>query len=414
MRSWLGNAGSMILATLLAIMVWFVAVNETNPLQEGTYPANGATIEAINTPQGLELVGGLRERLQVRLLAPKSFWDAIPTSEFRAFVDLKDLPPGIHSVPVEIVCAWCDENRARVVSMTPNQVAVRLEGTATREVEVQLNVIGEPALGYVLQRPVITPPTVTIRGPRSEVDAVAKIQGALFVNLARSTFERSVDVFALDKNGEEVKGVAVEPPRVSVRMPVEQEQGFRDMAISVVRDITPANGYWISNITVDPPTVTVNGPPALIKALPNSLQTSPLVEQNVTESFQRRLPIVVPDGVTLVGRNDPSVLVRVDVEVERSGRTIEKTPEVRNLGTGLTASIAPLRVQIILSGPIPELRKIDPDRDVRVVVDLAALGPGVHTVTPQVTVAAEDVQKRLVPERVEVTIATPTATPARP
>ena len=118
--------------------------------------------------------------------------------------------------------------------------------------------------------------------------------------------------------------------------------------------------------------------------------------------------------MTLVGRTDPSVLVKVDVEVERSGRTIEKTPEVRNLGAGLTASIAPSRVQVILSGPIPELRKIDGDRDVSVVVDLAGLGPGVYTITPQVNVAQDGLQKRLVPDRVEVTIAGATPTPTRP
>ncbi len=223
-----------------------------------------------------------------------------------------------------------------------------------------------------------------------------------------------MDVFAVDKNGDEVKGIAIEPPQVAVRIPVEQEQGFRDLAVTVVRDIQPSTGYWISNITVDPPTVTVNGPPALIKSLPNSLQTTPLTERDVTQSFQRRMPLVVPDGVTLVGRSDPSVLVKVDVEVERSGRTIEKTPETRNLAPDLTASVAPQRVQVILSGPIPELRKLDPDRDVNVVIDLAGLGPGVYTITPQVTVASDALQKRLVPDRVEVTISAGTPTPRRP
>ncbi len=414
MREWLGNAGSIILAGLLAVMVWFVAVNETNPLQEGAYPPSGAPIEAINMPTGLELYGSLRELAQVRLLAPKTFWDAIPSADFRAFVDLKDLEPGIHSLPVEVVCASCDENRARIVNITPKQVAVRLEATSQREMEVQLNIIGEAALGYALQRPIITPSQVTLRGPRSAIDSIAKVQGAIIVNSARAPVERTVDVFAVDKNGDEVKGIAIEPPQVAVRIPVEQEQGFRDLAVTVVRDIQPSTGYWISNITVDPPTVTVNGPPALIKSLPNSLQTTPLVERDVTQSFQRRMPLVMPDGVTLVGRSDPSVMVKVDVEVERSGRTIERTPEIRNLAPGLTASVAPQRAQVILSGPIPELRKLDPERDVNIVVDLAGLGPGVYTITPQVTVAPETLQKRLVPDRVEVTIAAGTPTPARP
>ena len=410
-RAWLGNAGSAILAIILALMVWFVAVNESNPLQEGVYPPGGIPIEAINTPAGLEIYGGVRDRAQVRLLAPKSFWDASPPSDFRAFVDLKDVETGIHSVPVELLCTWCEDNRVRIVSVTPKQIAVRLEERAMRGVEVQVSLIGEAALGYRLQRPIISPSQVVIKGPRSAVESVVQVQGSLFVNVTRSTFDRVVTVYALDQNNQEVKGISIEPPQVTVTVPVEQEQGFRDLAVAVVRDITPANGYWISNLTVQPSTVTVNGPPALVKSLPGSLQTQPIVEREVTQSFERRVPLVVPEGITVVGLSDPSVLVRVDVEVERSGRTIERAPQIRNLPPGATASLSPSRVQVILSGPIPQLRDLDPERDMSVFVDLAGLTPGVHSVPVQARVTPDSLQKRLVPERVEVTIVAPTPTP---
>jgi YbbR domain-containing protein len=411
-RTWLGNAGSAILAGILALMVWFVAINESNPLQEGAYPAGGIAIEAINMTPGLEIFGGLRDRAQVRLLAPRTFWESNPSSDFRVYVDLKDLEPGIHSVPVEILCAWCEENRVRIVSVTPKQIAVRLEERASRVVEVQMGIIGEAALGYNLQRPVVTPSHVTIKGPRSAIESVVQIQGAVVVNVARSSFDRVVSLYALDQSNQEVRGITIEPPQVTVRVPVEQEQGFRDLAVTVARDITPASGYWISNITVQPTTVTVNGPPTLIKSLPGSLQTQPITEQNVTESFERRVPLVVPDGVTIVGLSDPSVLVRVDVEVERSGRTVERVPQIRNLPPSYTATISPSRVQVILSGPIPELREVDPDTDMTVFVDLAGLTPGVHTLPVQVRVAPDTLQKRVVPESIEVTITAPIPTPS--
>jgi len=99
-------------------------------------------------------------------------------------------------------------------------------------------------------------------------------------------------------------------------------------------------------------------------------------------------------------------------------RTTGSAPSVRSTRrqkaqTSLVLG-APQRVQVILSGPIPELRKLDPDRDVNVVIDLAGLGPGVYTITPQVTVASDALQKRLVPDRVEVTISAGTPTPRRP
>lgn len=411
-RTFLGNAGSAILATVLALMVWFVAINETNPLQEGMFPPGGTVIEAINTPPGLDIVGGMRDRAQVRLLAPKSFWDSAPTADIRAYIDLKELEPGIHSVSVDVICAWCEESRARIVSVQPKQIAVRLEERATRGVEVQVSLIGEAAAGFSLQRPIITPSTVLIKGPRSAVESVVQVQGAVFVNVARSTFDRTVNVYTLDQNSQEVKGISIEPPQVNVRVPVEQEPGFRDVAVTVVRDITAASGYWISNITVQPSTVTVNGPPALIRSLPASLQTQPITERDVTQSFERRVPLVIPEGVTIIGLSDPSVLVRVDVEVERSGRTFERAPQVRNLGPGFSVNISPSRVQLFLSGAIPDLRKIDPDTDVSIFIDLAGLGPGVYAIPVQSRVSPDTLQKRVVPERIEVTITAPSPTPS--
>ncbi|MCW5854216.1 MAG: hypothetical protein KIT87_29380, partial [Anaerolineae bacterium] len=96
---------------------------------------------------------------------------------------------------------------------------------------------------------------------------------------------------------------------------------------------------------------------------------------------------------------------------ERSGRTIERVPQIRGLAPGATATLSPSRVQLILSGPIPQLRALDPDRDMSVFVDVAGLGPGVHTVPVQARVTPDSLQMRLVPERIEVTIVAPTPTP---
>ena len=412
-RALLGNAGSALLATLLAIMVWYVAVNETNPLQEGSYPAGGIAIEAINAPPGLEIVGGLRDRAQLRLVAPRSVWDNPPSGDLRAYVDLHNLDPGIHTVSVEVVCPWCEENRARLLNVTPKQIAVRLEERATREMDVQVNLVGDALVGFSLQTPSVAPAKVTLKGPRSAVESVAQVQATVIVNNPRADVERTVSVFPLAKDGATVAGVTLEPPRVTVSVPVEQEQGYRELAVSVVRDINPAGGYWISNITVDPSTVTVNGPPNIIKNLPSALQTEAVRAQDVTQSFEQRVPLLLPDGVTLVGLREPLITVRVDVQAETSGRTFERSVQARNTPPGLVAATSPAQVQVIVFGPIPKLREINPETDVKVYVDLSGLPAGSHTVVPRLDGIPTGLETRFIPDRLDVTL-TPIIPPTPP
>ena len=409
-RGFLGNTGSLILAFLLALLVWFVATSESNPLQEGLTPLGGVPIEAVNVPQGYELLGGLNDRAQVRLVAPRNSWDLISASDFRAYVDLANVEPGIRSVPVTVVCTRCAENRARIVGVTPKEVVVRLEPSAQREMDVQASVVGDAALGFVLQKPVITPAQVAVKGPRSAVEAVAQVQARMpLLTSPRADVERLVTLSALDKNGSVVSGVSIDPPQASVRVPVEQEQGYRELAVFVVRDITPANGYWISSITVSPSTVTVKGPPAFIKSLPGYLQTSPVSAKDVNQGFERSVPLVTPEGVSVVDPSSGSVTVTVGVDVERSGRTIDRPVLVRGLPTDWQATVSPARIQIVLSGPVADLGGVDSDTNIQAVVDVSGLQPGAQSLTPKVVGVPESLDRRVAPDKVEVTIVNPAA-----
>ncbi|MFN8499350.1 MAG: CdaR family protein [Anaerolineae bacterium] len=414
-RVLLSNASSLILAFVLALLVWFVATSESNPLQEGITPPGGVPIEAVNIPPGNELVGGMNDRVQVRLVAPRNSWDLISASDLRAYVDLKGVEPGIRSVPVTVVCSRCADNRARILGVTPKEVAVRLEQSAQREMDVQVGLLGDAALGFVLQKPIATPSQVSIKGPRSAVDSVAQVQARLpLLTSPRADVERLVTLSPLDKDGNTVTAVAVDPPQVTVRVPVEQEQGYRELAVSVARDITPANGYWISSITVSPTTVTVKGPPDKIKALPGYLQTQLVTATGVTQGFERNVPLVVQDGISVVDPPNGSVAVKVGVDVERSGRTIDRPVIVRGLPPDWQATVSPSRVQIVLQGPVADLNGVDNNTNIQVVLDASGLPPGTQTVAPKVVGVPESLDRRLAPDHVDVTITSPTPTVRTP
>jgi YbbR domain-containing protein len=189
--------------------------------------------------------------------------------------------------------------------------------------------------------------------------------------------------------------------------------GFRDVAVTARLTGQVASGYRISGITVDPPVVTVYGAPEVISRIPGYLETAPLDLENTKESLEVRLPLVAPEGVSLLMK-EPVVVVRVTVVPIEGSMTVRRPVEVQGLAPGLTATVAPEEVEVILNGPLPVLEELRPE-DVRVLVDLFNLTPGQYSREPQVVVTPSGVTVgAILPATVQVEISLPvTPTPGR-
>jgi YbbR domain-containing protein len=412
LRVLLDNLGSAFLALLLAFMVWVVAITEGNPVREGPYPEEGLPLEAVNLPQGLVLFEPITERVSVILRAPQNIWEQLDPGNFRAFVDLSGLDAGIHEVPVQIKCAVCDQRRITMLGTSPDKITVRLDEVMERQMQVAVEVLDNPALGYTYRLPEVTPRQVLVTGPRSQVEQVVKVTARLFLLGSKVDVERQVSVLPQDNQGHTVAKVEVVPATVAVRVPIVERRGYKEVSVKVVTVGSPYPGYYISNITAEPSTLTVFGQPVLLEEAPGVIETEPVDVTDAKATVEKRVGLVVPEGLSIL--NQPqSVLVRVEVSPILAGQTFEVPVRLRGLGAGLQAVPSPETVEVILSGPLPELQELQPG-DIQVLLDLADLGRGTFKVAP--TVIKPDTLKveSIVPEQVEVVISlasTPTVTP---
>jgi YbbR domain-containing protein len=145
--------------------------------------------------------------------------------------------------------------------------------------------------------------------------------------------------------------------------------------------------------------------------MPGYVETSSLDLSGASEDIEKKLGILLPPGVTLIG--EQSVQVKVGIAPIESSRTILYRPvEIIGLATGLDAHLSPQTVDIILSGPLPVL-DIMAISDVTVQVDLTGLTPGTYQLTPKVSIVQQNVKvESILPGTVEVIInSTITPTP---
>lgn len=403
---WWIDGRSAVLALLLAAVVWVVAVYEQDPPQAKEF--EGVSVKYINIGQGLELVGTPVQRVNVTARAPKSHWAAQPASPsiLEATVDLSGLGEGVHSVDVAVRSL---DKATMVMSRSPAHVVVRLEQRLSRQMGVRVNVADPNTvpLGYEASAPQVTPDQVTVSGPRTAVERVSEVVAELWLRGSKAAIEAPVALTAVDADGQPVSGVEISPPMATVRMDVSLLAEFRDVTIRADVPGAPASGYWVSRVTVEPATVTVQGRPEIIRQMPSVVSTAPVDVTGVKESFSRRVTLRLPEGVTVYSADTSghTVLVRVEVSPVIGGKTVQPKVQWLGLRSGNVVHISPDTIDVILSGPMPELQALQIE-DVRVVVNLFGLDPGRYQLKPTVQLPDGSNLKveRFAPEAVEVTI----------
>ncbi len=409
MLRWIwNNLGSMVLALTLAIAVWVVATYEENPSVKGLFP-EPIPIEVINKPEGMILWPEISEEVRVTIRAPRSSWENLSPNKFRAVIDLSGLTAGVHEVPVQVECL---DRAVKILEKKPDKIGIRLEERREKEVAVRVEIMDNPPLGYAARTPMAIPPTVKVSGPASMVDQVAEVVAQLYLRDARETVKRSVALSARNDTGEPVGWVEIEPAEVQVQVPIEPTPGFKDVAVRVIWEGQVARGYRIGNVSVSPSIVTVVGSPSAIEKIPGYLETAPIDISNAREDVVERVPLNLPEGVTVLG--EQGVLVEIKVTAIESSLTVHRKLTIQGLSPGLWATPSPDTVDVILSGPLPKLDALKPE-DVRVVLDLFELEPGTHKVKPDI-IAPEGLKvESVLPSTIEVEISvvppTPTPTP---
>jgi YbbR domain-containing protein len=414
MLRWLwSNLGSLLLAFILALAVWIVAVTNADPTE--TRELGPISIEYTGLRQGLLRVGEPPPTAGiVTVRAPLSVWEQIGSQNVALVVHLEGLEEGTHELAVE---TSVDVQPAQVSQWDPESISLTLERAATASLDIEVVAVGEPQLGFRTTSVSVSPEKAIILGPLSQVDQVTSIIATVNVLERRENFEVEVPLAAVDDSGNIIESVELDPDTTQVIVAIEPRERFR--LVSVVPNLEGEEqladgGYRLTDVSVTPEVITVfSSDPTALEGLPGFVLTSPFDLSGATGDLERRLSLDLPDGVSPV--EDQGVLVKVSISPVEGTITVNRLVEIRGLTDGLFAALSPDAVEIILNGPLPTLNSLQLE-DVRVIVDLLDLDVGVHQIPALIIIAPTDVENEPVfPSTIEITIsADPPPTPTPP
>lgn len=411
MRLLLNSVPTLLLALLLAVIIWATAVREPDPVETRRFTV---ALTPQTTPEQI-ILSPLPDSVQVQLEARQSVFNELDAGQISATVDLTGAPTRQEiQLPITLTPAL-DGNVVDDITLFPEEVTVELDRLVSRNLPVTPLVQGTTALGYMRGDASASPATVQVTGPESTLEQLAEAQASVFLDDARETVSVTRRPVLIDNSGNIVgasgSNIDINPGTVDVAVPIEERAGIRQRAVTPRWTGDPAPGYRLLSVTVEPSTVLVSGSPAMLDDI-ILVPTTEIDITGLTQNTDFGTTLVLPDGVAW---DDPQpITVSVEIEPITTSAVVTKPPEIVALGETLTATLSTNEVRVFLFGPLEILDTVKDD--VRVIVDLFGLGEGMHTVEPNVIIPVESIEARsLQPEQITVQItATEPITPALP
>ena len=201
----INNLGLKVLSIFLAFFIWLVVVNVSNPLVSSSREVtleieNDAVLTAarrayeISGKNTVTVVFDIHTRDEYKIRA----------SDFRAYIDLSELYDVTGSVPVKIE-VLNNNDIYKNVSSKPSVVRVKTEELQLKPFELQTDIQGQAADGYALNGVILSPETVEVEGPISQVRLINHVGVRIDIDGLTSDDQGKAKPVFYDANGNELE-----------------------------------------------------------------------------------------------------------------------------------------------------------------------------------------------------------------
>lgn len=395
-----GNLFRFLLSLVLAFGLWAFVTYQNDP--ETTRVIAGLTVSIENLEEDLEVVGD-PPTVDVTLQGPQSVITPLERESVLVSVDMDGLDStGTHEVNVDVDVP----SDVRIRDVVPETVAIEIDQMSSREdVPVTVADPEDVPQNYQVSSTTVEPETINLAGPERTLQQVDRAEVQVAVGGRTSNFSESVTPVLLDEDGEELNGVQIDPPEVSVTVTLDVRGQVRKVIPVVVGDDALEPGYELVRTTVLPTDeVVVDGPDEQLANI-FFVTTEPIDVTGWDESEMVRDVALdldrLPDEVELEQRT-----VHVSIEIRRQVHQREISDlsiNTMNVASGTSVELEQETATVVLEGSRTAVEAVEPD-DVTVFVNLANAEPGEYDLELRVIVPAQVQYREVDPAIIEAEV----------
>ena len=393
-----------LISVVIAFLVWLAIMNVSNPVITRTITnipvnvTNASYIESMNLSYAI--MSGF-ETVSVTVETNRSVVERLNVSNITANCDLTQIV-NMESDPVMVpVTVSVPGVSAAGVTVTPQNIQIRLEEMESRDFVI--NAVagsGAPARGFEVRSLTSNPEKLTIRGPKSMIERIDKVQAEVDVSNLRENTTVTGALHVYDRNGDELtesqmKSLTFSVNESAVFVDVTLYRILPDVDISAETYGEPAAGYQIGEVTVTPQTISVAGTDEALDDFREVGQRLFITEEShavdvsgASSDVEIRvnLPDYLPAGLRIAEGFSDTVVVTVKI-LEYNTKSLEietKAIDKQNLPTDMNAVFSSQVLDIRVKGTDSALSALTSD-DVIASVDLSGAETGTVMVPVSIT-----------------------------
>lgn len=320
----MNNLHLKLLALLSAIVLWFIVITVENTVYPFPEPVD---VEIMNLGSNLSLANNVPP-VKLYLRVDKEELKTLTANDFDIFIDLKNAEAGTQSIAIQ---AATDNPDVKILQVDPSEMELKLSPTSEREVEVAVNIEGEPSSGYAVEEVTTETEVVKITGAQSIIDRIDHVNAELLLDGTETTDVNQSVMLIFESEYNVPQGlVQVVPEQIVVRATISSELKQKEVEVIAGFANEDERIAWEGNISVSPETVLVAGSEEALAEI-SSLQTNPFEISTLNRAGSVEASLSLPEGVSLVSPGQKvviSLLEEVAEEPIAAPPSPEESPEV--------------------------------------------------------------------------------------
>jgi YbbR domain-containing protein len=333
---------------------------------------------------------------------------AVTRDSFRATVDLTNVKVSESEDSLVNVDLVAQDRRIQILDYKPQQITVELDRKVDKQVSVQVD-MGVIPSGLQPGTPVLSASTVDVFGAASIVRRVAYADAQVRIDASGLDVSQDVDLVAHDATDAVVDNVQFSPRSVHVSILVGSQLRTETVPVNPIVVGTPAAGYYISSIDVNPSVVAVRGQADALALLKGLANTQSISIAGATGDVSANVDLNLPSGV--IADNTGRIAVVVHLQSPSSTRSVSVGVVPAGARSDRIYLLSTPTLTVTLGGATAALNAFDTSTLVGT-VSVGDLGVGAHTVGITVAVPSGIKVVAISPQQITVTVTNaPTPSP---
>lgn len=364
------NLGLKITSLVVAIILWFIVVNITDPVI--SQPYKNIQVRIINSEvitdnnKTLEVVDGSSMVANVVVKAPRSTIQELGTSSdaIIATADMSCLSKDGISVPIEFTTSKYAD-KIETIRPSSDVLKVNIENRRTIQLPLNATTSGEIESGYILGNVAPNQNQVRVSGPESVINRVASAYVDVQVTGFTSDISTQADIMLFDNNGDGIPTGNLDLNVSSVRVDVEI-LATKKVPIYYSTIGIPADGYGVTGeVEINPELIVIAGERDVIDQVTEV--KVPAEELNITGQSDNLMVVLdirdyLPKGIRLADDSNggkASITVFIEPFVEQDYGIFPKNLSIENVPEGFSAEfVEDEGIDFVLVGLAQDLEKL--------------------------------------------------------